>query len=64
MLVVPCMGCVERHINCHSVCDRYNDYKEIKEVENKAIHKFKEDQGIVTGFFKDRADKSERRYRR
>lgn len=64
MVVVPCMNCSDRHINCHSTCEKYNDYKEDKEVENKAIRKSKVDEGLVSGFFKDRADKNRKKYPR
>lgn len=28
MINAPCYKCEERHINCHSECDKYKVYKE------------------------------------
>lgn len=37
MKISPCMGCNERHINCHDNCNSYKKYKELKESINKKI---------------------------
>lgn len=45
----PCKDCTERHIGCHSDCDRYN--KEKSEIEkNKSILKYHKEKN-----YRDRA---------
>ena len=31
----PCKGCPDRHVGCHSVCDRYKEFKEQNDAERK-----------------------------
>lgn len=35
----PCYQCAERELNCHSQCDKYNEFK-----ENLDIYKFNANQ--------------------
>jgi hypothetical protein len=43
-LKTPCMDCTERHVGCHSGCDRYKEYKENYEQIRKEIRKEAEKQ--------------------
>lgn len=35
-LIPPCKDCIDRHTACHDRCDRFKEYKEIREKENQA----------------------------
>lgn len=52
MLTGPCKDCTERHLSCHSDCERYLSYVKEKDAVNKQIRekKYHEDQymGLVT----------------
>jgi len=37
----PCKGCEDRHVGCHSECDAYIAFKNIREEEREAVHKKK-----------------------
>lgn len=39
MINAPCKDCIERHISCHSSCEKYKKFKEDKEIENKRRQK-------------------------
>lgn len=36
-----CKDCPDRHLHCHSECDRYKDYRTRKDEENKRIKREK-----------------------
>ena len=38
----PCYGCGDRHINCHSTCDTYIEWKRGVDKENEIIRRNKE----------------------
>lgn len=34
----PCKNCIERHIGCHSTCDRYIEWQDIHNSEKVAYN--------------------------
>lgn len=38
MINAPCKDCQERHINCHSSCQKYADFKKEQAITNSAKH--------------------------
>lgn len=41
MIVPPCKDCLGRTVECHSSCDEYKLYKEVKGTEKKMIRRKK-----------------------
>lgn len=39
-LIPPCKDCTDRHTACHGHCERFKEYKEIREKENEARRKY------------------------
>lgn len=39
---VPCLGCPDRNENCHSICERYKEYKKSLAKQNEQIRELKE----------------------
>ena len=37
MIKAPCMTCNERHVNCHSDCIKYKEWKEEQDRERERI---------------------------
>ena len=33
----PCLNCSDRHIGCHSECDKYKEFTESRQSENEKI---------------------------
>ena len=31
----PCMGCEERKVGCHSACEKYADFCELRDIEKE-----------------------------
>lgn len=56
-----CYNCTERQIGCHSTCNKYITFKNLREAKKERIRKFKEDEGLVLGYYKDMKIKKERK---
>ena len=39
-IVSPCKGCADRYPACHDHCERFKEYKEIREKENEARRQY------------------------
>ena len=39
---VPCFGCVDRHVACHSVCDRYIDWQQQRQKTQQVVFEKRE----------------------
>jgi hypothetical protein len=39
-IIPPCKDCVERHTACHDHCERFKEYKAIREKENEARRQY------------------------
>lgn len=52
MKMIPkssCVNCQERYVGCHSVCDKYKEYRKKLDEFNEAVRKSKnEDADYVT----------------
>jgi hypothetical protein len=40
---VPCYGCERRNAHCHSSCEDYKKFKQMRDEENAVIRKHKEE---------------------
>lgn len=47
-LMPPCKGCPERHPGCHDHCERFKEYKLIREKENEARRKYNFESAIFS----------------
>lgn len=36
LVIVPCKNCLTRELGCHSTCERYHQYKNLKAQENQS----------------------------
>ncbi len=61
-LKTPCMDCTDRHIACHSECDKYKEFKENNEQIKKDIRQKADIQNRLDDYEKQRAKRiSERK---
>ena len=49
----PCFGCGEREVGCHSLCEKYIDFRFIYDEEQRIIRKNKE-KNARQGFVSDK----------
>jgi hypothetical protein len=42
MSKAPCKDCKERELGCHAKCEKYIDFKQEREQENKVEREYKE----------------------
>ena len=52
---VPCKGCGEREVGCHSKCEKYISWNEKHQKRLELINKNKEEQNKINDFFIDKA---------
>lgn len=45
-----CKDCKERHLHCHSTCEKYNDFLKENEQRKAKIRKAKEEEWEMTGY--------------
>ena len=38
--IAPCKGCTERYTACHDHCERFKEYKAMREKENEARRQY------------------------
>lgn len=38
----PCYKCEERKLGCHGSCDKYKEYRDMKDKQNNEVNKIKE----------------------
>ena len=60
-LNTPCKDCTERHIACHSECEKYKAYKENYEQIKKDIRKEADIQNRLDDYEKQRAKRIKER---
>ena len=46
--VSPCKDCANRHTACHDHCERFKEYKAIREKENEARRKYNFERSIFS----------------
>lgn len=46
----PCKECTERFVGCHTVCVKYEDYKQALETEKERYRAFNEPNRIYTEY--------------
>lgn len=39
-VIVPCKNCLTRELGCHSTCERYHQYKNLKAQENQSREQY------------------------
>lgn len=61
---IPCYGCSERFIGCHSYCEEYKAWTaKNKEILQQKVEQRKKDD-VIYGYIKDRSSKAEKAKRR
>jgi hypothetical protein len=47
-IIPPCKDCADRHTACHDRCDKFKEYKEMREKENEARRKYNFESAIFS----------------
>lgn len=47
-LIPPCKDCTDRHAACHDRCEKFKEYKAIREKENEARRKYNFESAIFS----------------
>jgi hypothetical protein len=47
-LITPCKDCPDRHTACHDHCEKFAEYKAIREKENAARRKYNFESAIFS----------------
>ena len=50
MVTAPCKDCADRKMGCHSICEKYKEFKKISEEEKRIIDKKRREYNDVLGF--------------
>lgn len=45
--IKPCLGCEKRHVNCHSDCPDYKEYRDEMDERNETIRKKKAEESLI-----------------
>lgn len=56
----PCKNCCDREIGCHSICNKYLEYLDNKDEENKARADFLRNHNEYVNYMRDQKVKRER----
>lgn len=56
-----CKGCEKRHINCHSTCEAYKEWKRQHDERNDQIRKAKEQEQLYKNYLYNVIDKGQKR---
>lgn len=46
-MIAPCKGCPDRHLYCHSECDKYKEYA----IEKRRVNREKQKLNDINAFF-------------
>lgn len=64
MVSAPCKNCEDRHVGCHSECDRYKKFKEEHESEKAVIREIKDKRNALNDFRSEQIQKVTRKGKR
>jgi len=63
LVIPPCKDCKERHVNCHSSCEKYQLFKKENDALREKIRKDKDDYYAACASKNDRIEKAIKRRR-